>query len=317
MLAKTLGAVWIQWHPAQWTYRVIMTTDFFLSATEASQIVSTNKVVLREISLIQEKILDAIRNCNTSSANYCMSGTYCIIIAGDTPMTYDGAIASATVTNPGESYFPIEAVVTIITTGLGTGATASLTIDNFGTVTEVIITSGGSDYVQGETNIAVMHPTGQGFVGTVNIVAGEVHSVSIISGGLGYYTLLPSIELTDTGNGTDALLTPNIDALTGSITSVTVTEPGHNYAFTTTASVLPPETSSGTGASIAVTVRPLPLAGVDPYNYYLYLNDQDTTCPVEKDIQSVITYFRKKGYTIEPQINPATNSTIQWNICWC
>lgn len=288
-------------------------TDSFLSASEASKIASTNKIVLKELSLLQEKILDAVHNC--SSENGCLSGSYCVTVAGDTPMTYFGQINSVTVTNGGQDYFPVTASASF--DGDGTGATADLTINNDGEITDVTVTNGGSGYVDGSTDIVIDHPEGVDFTATVNVVGGAVDSVTIETSGSGYGPLLPEITLSNTGNGTGAVLTPVIDDGTGAITSVTVEDGGYLYDTGTTATVTAAPTSSGTGATVTVSVTENPLAGVNPNNYYLYLNNQETSCPVEKDIQQIISYFRKKGYTIEAQINPTTNSTIQWEICWC
>lgn len=380
-------------------------SDTFLTASEASKIASTNKVVLREINLIQEKILDAVHNC--SSDNNCQSGSYCITVTGDTPMTYFGQISTATVTNGGQDYEPV--VATASFTGSGTGATADLTINSDGEITDVEVTaagtgytSGGSPggvidsitvtnsgtggYVDGQTIATISDPTGTGAVLSVNVSTGDVVSIDIVDGGSGYtdpvvtitdtgsgdglgataeatFTtgtpgtpdaeivvshpsgvdfdatvqvdvsdgsvtgvtivnsgsgygpLLPEITLANTGNGQGAVLTPDVEA--GVITGVTVEDAGYLYDTGTTATVTAAPTSAGADATVTLTVTENPLSGVDPYNYYLYLTDQDTACPVEKDIQHIISYFRKKDYSIQAQINPTTNSTIQWKICWC
>lgn len=291
-------------------------SDTFLTASEASKIASTNKVVLREINLIQEKILDAVHNC--SSDNNCQSGSYCITVTGDTPMTYFGQISTATVTNGGQDYEPVVATVSFDDTsvaGLGTGATADLTINDDGEITDVTVTNGGADYVDGETDIVITHPEGVDFTATVSVAAGAVDSVTIVTSGSGYGPLLPEITIANAGNGQGAVLTPVVEA--GVITDVTVDSGGYLYDTGTTATVTAAPTSAGADATVTLTVTENPLSGVDPYNYYLYLTDQDTACPVEKDIQHIISYFRKKDYSIQAQINPTTNSTIQWKICWC
>ena len=297
-----------------------MINDGFLSASEASTISSSNKIVLKEKSIIQEKILDAVHNCSSDDSSVaCLSGQYCITVAGDTPMTYFGRIESVTVTSSGADYFPVVASASFDNTGsgTGTGATADLTINGDGEITEVTVTNGGSGYVDGETEIVIDHPEGVDFEASVTVTAGEVTEVSIISSGSGYQPLLPEIVLSDTGNGEGAILTPVINDADGSFESVTVENTGYSYSLDTVATVEPAPTSAGTGAEVSVSVTASPLPDVDPYNYYLYLNDQETTCPVKKDIQHIISYFRQKGYTIEAQVNPTTNSTIQWEICWC
>jgi hypothetical protein len=296
-------------------------SDNFLSASEASNLVSINKVVLKEINLIQEKILDAVQNCaNGNDADYCISGTYCTVVAGDTPMTFFGSLASAIVTNAGQDYQPV--VATVEFDGPGTGATADLTINATGSITEVTLTAGGTGYTSGglaDATIVIVHPSGIEFDATVQVdlSTGEITGVTIISSGSGYVPLLPTIALSNAGNGAGAVLTLAVDDTNGSITGVTIDNVGHSYQSTTTATVVPAETSGGADATVLVTFTTNPIPGVDPLNYYLYLSDQAAACPVEKDIQSVITYFRKKGYSITAQINSTTNTTIQWKICWC
>lgn len=292
-------------------------TDGFLSASDASKLASSNKVVLREINLIQEKILDAVNYC--AADGDCLSGSYCITVAGDTPVTYFGQISSVTVTNGGQDYFPVTASASFVNTGAGTGsgATADLTINDDGEITEVTVTNGGSGYIDGETDIVIDHPEGVDFTATVTVVGGAVDSVTVETSGSGYGPLLPEITLSNTGNGQGAVLTLVIDDSTGAITSVTVEDGGYLYDTGTTATVTAAPTSSGADATVTVTVTENPLTGANPYNYYLYLNDQETTCPVEKDIQNIISYFRKKGYTIQAKVNSTTNATIQWEICWC
>jgi hypothetical protein len=320
-----------------------MSNDIFLSASEASRVVSTNKIVLREISLIQEKILDALNNCSgVSGSTNCLSGTYCITVAGDTPMTYFGSLASATVTEAGQDYFPV--VATASFTGSGSGATADLIINDAGAITDVTITASGSGYIPnvaeagvnswgsvnsweddltnaiiGDAVIVITHPSGVDFVASVQVDVGDgsITSVTITASGTGYGPLLPAITLANAGNGAGAVLTPVVDESLGGILSVAINNAGYSYDTGTTATVVAADTSSGADATVTVTVTQPPLVSVDPLNYYSYLNDQATSCPVEKDIQSVVSYFRKKGYTIEPLINQTTNSTIQWKICWC
>lgn len=295
-----------------------MANDIFLSASEASRVASTNKIVLREIGLIQEKILDAINSC--SSNTDCHSGTYCITVAGDTPVTYFGSIASVTVTNAGQDYFPV--VATASFTGPGSGATADLIISDVGAITGVTVTNGGTGYVTAAAADAILvitHPSGVDFEASVqvDISDGSITGATITASGSGYSPLLPAIALSNISNGAGAVLSPVVDASLGGILSVSIGNAGYSYDAGTTSTVVAAETSSGADATVTVTVSQPPIAGVDPLNYYRYLNNQTTSCPVEKDIQLIVSYFRKKGYTIDPLINQTTNSTIQWKICWC
>lgn len=247
-----------------------MINDGFLSASEASILSSSNKIVLKEKSIIQEKILDAIHNCGESGT--CLSGQYCITVAGDTPMTYFGTVESVTVNSSGTDYFPVVATVSFVNTGSGTGsgATADLSINDSGEITNVIITNGGSGYVDSETEISIDHPEGTDFEATVTVTGGEVTEVTIVSSGSGYQPLLPSIILSNTGNGQGAVLTPVINDTDGSIESITIDDSGYSYSLETSASVDAAPTSSGTGADVSVTISESPLPNVDPYNYYLF-----------------------------------------------
>lgn len=61
-------------------------------------------------------------------------------------------------------------------------------------------------------------------------------------------------------------------------------------------------------------VNPYP---TDPYQYYLALIEQLDDCGIKDQIEQVIAHFTNLGYSIEAQVNPDTNETIQWEVCWC
>lgn len=289
--------------------------DSFYTASDLSKLTSYSKVSHREISMIQEKIMDYVSCTVPGEEKSC-----CIEIESDTPMTYYGIIESIDVVDSGLDYYPVVAVPTIISNSLvpGSGAEVSLTIDeNDGSIVAIDIINPGSGYTDGETDISISHPEGTGFTGTVVVTAGEVSSVDILTSGTGYSPLFPEIRLENVGNGTEAVVVPNVNLTTGEIASVQVLEGGFGYSADTTAEVIAAPTSTGNGASLSVNVTVSPIPTVDPYNYYLFISSQDTCCSTKGEVNRVLSYFRSKGYTIRALVNEKTGNTIKWRVCWC
>lgn len=284
----------------------------FLSAAQAATIAKTNKAVYREISLLQEAILDALSGCSTTTG--CHTKQLCITVAGTTPMTFFSTITSATVTEPGSGYFDVIATAEAsdIT---GIDATFDVNVSDEGVITSIDVITPGSGYSVDAT-ISVIHPHGTGFTGNLLIIDGAVVGVEVVTGGINYGVVLPVVELQNIGNGSNASLEITIGA-SGEITDITVTDPGFNYSQDTVAVIVPAAVGIGSGAEIALTVSVSPMPEVDANQYFLYLDDQTNTCNVASDISQVITYFRNKGYFIEAKINPITGSTMLWEICWC
>jgi hypothetical protein len=229
-----------------------------------------------------------------------------------------GAITSVIIIDAGIQYQPNEPIPIVGNTA-GTGANITVgTVDALtGAILTVVITSGGVNYQPIPATVTVHHPIGQGFVGLVQVTNGAVTGVSVQNGGILYGQMMPSVELIDiVGNGSGAETYTTVDATTGALTGVTVTNAGVNYSASTTGIVIPAPTSTGTGATVSVTASPNPY-GTDPYLYYLALIGQLDNCGIKDQIEQVKNYFIQLGYMIEAQVNPDTNATIQWEICWC
>jgi hypothetical protein len=242
---------------------------------------------------------------------------------GDVTITVDavtGEVVSATIVNSGFNYLFNDVIAVLPATGTtGTGADIRITgVGSLGEITAVSIVSGGTGYFSVSATAAITHPVGVGFNGVVLVNAsGAITGVSIQDGGILYGPLLPNVFIDDvTGNGAGATAYPTIDAITGGITAVILINKGANYSTDTIAEIIPAPTSTGTGATLSVQVSPN-IFGTDPYLYYLSLTDQLDSCAIKDQIEQVINYFTQLGYMIEAQVNPNTNSTIQWEICWC
>lgn len=273
----------------------------FLTASEVSALSRSNPLIWQEICFIQSEIITA-----TSGG----SGEVCISVT-KSPFTYVGEITDITVAAQGTGYTPVYGEVVISDT-TGTGATASFEINELGEVTSVSIIDGGINY--GTPEVSISHPIGNGFESVAEVNAGVIVDVQIVATGNGYNQLSPTaIVLDSTGSGAKASLTVSD---TGEITGVELTERGYLYSASTTAEVIPAETSLGSGAVLSVSVDSNTY-GTDPRDYYLAVVDQYEGSDIPSQLSQIVSYFTELGYTIEAQVNRQTDSTMLWRICWC
>jgi len=130
-------------------------------------------------------------------------------------------------------------LTTIIVAGstTGTGATGTLVVDAFGTITSVNLT-GGSGYTQG-VNYSIATSAGVGGALVPVIVGGVVTGMTITTGGLGYAN---GEVVTFTVGG--AVIVPEINAV-GTIAKLKIVNPGIGYTGTPTLTVSTPSTGSG------------------------------------------------------------------------
>lgn len=291
----------------------------FPDANTAKLLSKNNSLIWAEIAAIQQAILSATSGCQLDTTSMlCVDkgGSYCVTVAGTTPMTYIAGISAIDITAAGSDYFPIIATVEF-THLTGTGATASATVEN-GVITDITVTDGGTGYTVDPVEVVVNHPTGQGFSGTViTDGAGVITAVTIQDGGILYSDLLPTVVITDMdGNGSGAVAELGVGQLLGDITDVTIISSGANYSATVIGEIFPALTSTGTSATVSVTSIGNPYVTV-PYDYYLTLLGQSNDCALQDQLDTVSAYFLRLGYTVDIQVNPNTGSTIQWKICWC
>lgn len=132
-------------------------------------------------------------------------------------------IKSAAINNPGDHY----TYVGIDTTdGIGTGAVINPVIQN-GIVTGFTFSNHGTGYTSAQ--VAILSPGGgKGFQGVCNLSAGQIASITIINGGVGYSN---TDTVVFTGNGANAAAT--IGVTNGVVTSMVVADGGKNYAYDT------------------------------------------------------------------------------------
>lgn len=57
--------------------------------------------------------------------------------------------------------------------------------------------------------------------------------------------------------------------------------------------------------------------GTEPSLYYNAHIGQNDDCAVKDQIEQVMAHFTNLGYDIVVQVDPDTNETIQWKVCWC
>ncbi|MGW5433605.1 multicopper oxidase domain-containing protein [Streptomyces sp. NPDC004059] len=135
-----------------------------------------------------------------------------------------GGIASIDVTAPGHDYVASSTTVTI--DGGTTPATAEATVQSSGGVVGLKVGAGGSGYGGFAVDIS------GGGSGAAATASGGVDAVTITEGGSGYTMPTVDFDLPDDPNGTVAKghVEPADLAADGSITKVTVDDPGSGYS---------------------------------------------------------------------------------------
>lgn len=289
------------------------TSGGFPDAGTAKQLSRDYNVIWAEIGAIQQAILKATSGCGLDpDTGQCVNtgGQFCVEITGGTPMTWQSGISAITVDAGGTGYEPIVATV-VFTDSVGTGAVGTATTYS-GIILDITMDSMGQDYTD-DVVVSIDHPTGQEFEGTAILANGEISGVMIDNSGTLYGDLLPTISFFDVeGGGAEG--TVKVD--TGIVTSVTLDDSGSNYSADATAVIIPALTSPGTGAEVSLTVNTNPY-GTDPYQYYLSITDQLDTCVYSDQIAQVMSHFQGLGYDIRVLVNPNTDATIMWKVCWC
>lgn len=168
-----------------------------------------------------------------------------------------GYIKSIAVGTAGAGYLSAPAVTIVDALGVGTGATATSTINSSGQVSAINILTGGIGYTTGNTTIAIGAPpnTATGYV-TLNS-AGNLGSVIITNAGAGYGSA-PTITINSApGSGSGESLTA---VLTGGIvSSVTVTAGSAVYTTPPTITFTSPgsETQAVAGSVVYETTNTL------------------------------------------------------------
>ena len=241
----------------------------------------------------------------------------------------NGAVAGINIVNPGTGYAVNDAVVftrAVAANPLYTNAIANVSaVSNTGAILAFVVGVSGSGYQPSVTTVSVVstlnpalpYPVGTGFYGTVNTdISGAITSINVVNGGAGYTTLYPYLTISDPGTG--AATQVNLTA--GSVSSVTVLDSGNNYTANATGTVYNPVTAPAPNPPASPAIVKINTAvntfGTNPNQYYQVWAGTQTNAAIDSQINSVISYFTALGYTITPQTNPVTGTTLQWLVAW-
>ena len=185
-------------------------------------------------------------------------------LTGNPTHDVTGEIDSITITAGGSGY---TSAPTVVIAGDGDGTVSGTAAISGGAVTGVTIDSSGSGY-----SFAFLTFTGgggSGAAGTVNLgdadslpalqsavegaaVNGTLDRVIVTTAGQDYAE--NDVQCTVVGDGTGAEASAYVNAATGAITSIRVTNPGSNYSFATI--VITNTSAPGTGAAARAIVSP-------------------------------------------------------------
>jgi hypothetical protein len=146
-----------------------------------------------------------------------------------------GPVTSIGITNAGSDYDASNPPKIEITGGSGTGATAAVTVN--GSITEIVVTDGGSGYTSSPL-VSIVGGGGSGAAATAIVTKGVVSSILMNTNGTGY-TSQPSITIVG-GGGNGATATASVR---GPVKSVAITDGGESYTSNPTVSL-----NSGSGA---------------------------------------------------------------------
>ena len=164
-------------------------------------------------------------------------------LTGNPTHDVTGEIDSITITAGGSGY---TSAPTVVIAGDGDGTVTGTATVSGGAVTGVTINTSGSGY-----SFAFLTFTGgggSGAAGTVNLgdadslpalqsavegasVNGTLDRVIVTSAGQDYAT--NDVQITVVGDGTGAEASAYVNAATGALTSIRVTNPGSNYSYAT------------------------------------------------------------------------------------
>ena len=163
-----------------------------------------------------------------------INGTSVWSYKSDVTKTF-GPVTSIGITNAGSDYDASNPPNIEITGGSGTGATAAVTVN--GSITEIVVTAGGSGYTSSPL-VSIVGGGGSGAAATAIVTKGVVSSILMNTNGTGY-TSQPSITIVG-GGGTGATATASVR---GPVKSVSVTNGGASYTSNPTVTL-----NSGSGA---------------------------------------------------------------------
>lgn len=240
-----------------------------------------------------------------------------------------GSIVGINIANAGTGYTVLDTVTAtraVLPNAIYTDATFKITaVGITGEILSVAILYPGTGYQASVTEAVIVsslnqslpYPTGSGFYGTVlTDVAGTISQVVVDTTGAGYAEYPPYMVITDIGTGAETTVVLN----GATVSEVIVDSPGTGYTTNAIGTIFNPPTAPLPNppvvpASVTINVS-VNRFGTTPALYYQVFAGTATNTPIQLQMNAVISYFKKLGYTIIVQTNPVTGSTIQWKICW-
>jgi hypothetical protein len=240
-----------------------------------------------------------------------------------------GAIVALNIANAGSGYTVNDTVLAsraVLSNPAYIDASFVITaVGITGEIISVAILQPGSGYQASVTEAVIVsslnstlpYPTGTGFYGTVlTDAAGTISQVVVDTTGAGYAEYPPYMVITDVGTGAETTVVLN----GATVSEVIVDSPGTGYTTNAIGTIFNPPTAPLPNppvvpASVTINVSENKF-GTTPNLYYQVFAGTATNTPIQLQMNSVISYFKKLGYSIIVQTNPDTGSTIQWKICW-
>jgi hypothetical protein len=234
----------------------------------------------------------------------------------------NGVIRNAYIVNAGTGYVSTDTISVVHPKG--TAANLKPTFNAAGELVSIQIVHGGFAYkdivptlkIVSSSDTTKPHPYGVGLSADLLIDSstGAILAVGVSDGGTAYIDAPPVAVITDT-TGSGALI--DLVQTAGVITSATIKNGGYGYSQTPTMVAENPPTSPKPTkyATFALTVQQNRY-GVDSAYYWQVASGAVTDKVVQDQIDQVISYFTKLGYTITATVNPDNGYTLMWTICW-
>ena len=166
-------------------------------------------------------------------------------------------------------------------------------------------------------NPLLPYPQGTGFMANVlTNTSGGIVGISIINTGWGYTSMNPYLVISDPGTGATTqvnISAGGVSSVTVLTPGTNYTQSATGTVFNPLTAPVP--NPPATPAVVAINVSNNTF-GTNPQLYWQTWAGTTTNKLISIQLNSVLSYFKSLGYTISIQSNPATGNTIQWKICW-
>jgi len=298
-------------------------------ADQATGVVSTNGSSVLSISVTDGGLGYQPTQSTGSVSSLTGTGAILAVVVGA-----DGSVYGVTVINGGTGYVVTDAVDIVRAIApnaayINANAVIGGVDPTTGAILFVNVMNPGNGYepslpeaiIVSTLDPAVPYITGTGFQSFVlTDPAGTITSVIVLSSGFGYSPLPPQFVISDSGTGakTKVNLSGSLIVPSGnSVTTIDVLQFGNNYTQNATGTVINPPTAPAltTPATIQIIVPINPFC-TNPNLYYQVWAGTITNRSIQAQLDYVLSYFTKLGYTIKLQTNPETGTSLMWCICW-